>query len=853
MCPIIIAKTPRAATAGKKVPDVRPAIVGLDVFLPKTDPELERERQLADLDNDLLHWKKATKTWQDDFTKNHKGAGAAEALTQARAFHEKQFGPLRRKYSANPEAAEWLRQEGNALVNRSIGFMDDFSRRESERYLEATLGEEEREVRRLFTAGSEPEPYRQEALRGYLAKGEAWRSRRGQSPEEINRWREDFAKSVAADSLRAGFEETLALDPDEALKMLDKAEGVPGAFRPDELETMRNRAAAAGQDKSRLARARADELVSGLKARIGRTLDSGDFSSLLEAERELAALGREAEAGEVALARQDLAKAQPFFEGSRFASFVEQRERLEDLKAEDSEKSELALQGIEKTIREREYAFRKDPAGFVGGHPLLDRENLSQEDYFASMLKMQADIGRGLDVQPRLLSNEQAAELRDGYEDLPDAKAKAGCLQKLAAESGDYATRVLAEAGFSAGLAGLAVVFPELPVSEVARVIAASDLLEGSLEATLKNYAALGGDAAELERRLSNEGVVQSLSAGQPNSLAQSGSELTEEQQEARGNMGWYYETDTNKEEDKLGLENAQWLYEKASTSERKEYFAAMTAKERCDAMAFFAAKYKDHAANPKYFEYMLGLQGVPPELVGKAKQFNRQHAAAKSDAEKRRLHLEFMDSLQPEDLPPDQVDKTKQALERTTSFFRDNSQSVKDSYSAWAKASTPEERKKVFESFFNKFAEDNGLAGISINWVTTGRRGSVSSFNLKASAEAAPSTWKINVNVDHPIWQTNSAEDFAILFSAIPHEFQHAAQLMAAREDSIVFKKGEKVRLKGNPSSTVVNFAGYFNAATDSSDMQYIGHYMIQPLEAQAHILQSGARKAMLEALSSL
>ena len=77
LSPIFIAKTGRPAatvtlpggSAGENDHVARSDIEGLDVFLPETDPKLERERQWTDLDNDLLQWKKATAAWQDDFVK----------------------------------------------------------------------------------------------------------------------------------------------------------------------------------------------------------------------------------------------------------------------------------------------------------------------------------------------------------------------------------------------------------------------------------------------------------------------------------------------------------------------------------------------------------------------------------------------------------------------------------------------------------------------------------------------------------------------------------------------------------------------------------------------------------------
>lgn len=142
-------------TASAQVPAAAPApkpdIEGLNVFLPQPDAQLRREREFASLDNDILQWKKATAEWEDNFTKQG-GGQAVDAVRKARDFHQQLFEPLRRKYADNPEAANWLREEGSNIANRSIGYMNEFSRRETERYLEATLNGEERELRRLVAS-----------------------------------------------------------------------------------------------------------------------------------------------------------------------------------------------------------------------------------------------------------------------------------------------------------------------------------------------------------------------------------------------------------------------------------------------------------------------------------------------------------------------------------------------------------------------------------------------------------------------------------------------------------------------------------------------------------------------------
>ena len=173
--------------------------------------------------SDIQSWKDQAAAWRDEYMKMYTGGNARNAVDDALAFHEKQFEPLREKYAGNSIAMHYLHDGGSRVGNSDLNFMGDYAKAENDKFVESYLSGEEKETRGIFTSPYSSDYLRKEAYVNYVFKAENWRISRGESPEAIGEWKENFRKDLVSEALHASFDRMLAEDPKKALRLLHLA------------------------------------------------------------------------------------------------------------------------------------------------------------------------------------------------------------------------------------------------------------------------------------------------------------------------------------------------------------------------------------------------------------------------------------------------------------------------------------------------------------------------------------------------------------------------------------------------------------------------------------------------------
>ena len=178
-------------------------------------------------------------------------------------------------------------------------------------------------------------------------------------------------------------------------------------------------------------------------------LDKGDFTA---AEKDVAALranGFQKEADELS-GRLEIARtAYGALNDVSDLPLVEQRAaahaQLDKLVTPDNAKASTAMRdSVDKSLAAKQEAFVKDPAAYVANLPTMQDE-LSTQERIQRSLELQNRMGKGLQYEPRVLTSEQAKQLKNDYDKLDSPATRAAWLGRVSSEYGPYARQALHE------------------------------------------------------------------------------------------------------------------------------------------------------------------------------------------------------------------------------------------------------------------------------------------------------------------------------------------------------------------------------------------------------------------------
>lgn len=132
----------------------------------------------------------------------------------------------------------------------------------------------------------------------------------------------------------------------------------------------------------------------------------------------------------------------------------------------------------ESLVRQRMKLFADDPAAFAAASsPEVLQDDMPPEQRTRRLLEVQQTLGRGMNVQPRILTRTQAAEMERAFAE-SDPQSRLHLLTEMHRGYGPYFTAAAAEARLPAPVIALGTTLDRLPPTKAAVLLSAATAQE---------------------------------------------------------------------------------------------------------------------------------------------------------------------------------------------------------------------------------------------------------------------------------------------------------------------------------------------------------------------------------------